>query len=113
MVAAAVVLLAAGNARSPPNAAARPQVSIVEGRVLPRGGGARHPPRRPQWLANTRYSTKTIYADRNQKSFKLSLDQFMAKRGGPHHRLPRQGMKQQNAALFSASSSASAFLPGR
>ena len=33
-------------------------------------------------LANTTYATKTIWADRNQKSFKLSLDQFMAKRGG-------------------------------
>ena len=33
-------------------------------------------------LAATKYSTKTISADRNQKSFKLSLNQFMAKRGG-------------------------------
>ena len=31
-------------------------------------------------LAGTRYSTATIRADRGQKSFKLSLNQFMAKR---------------------------------
>ena len=35
-----------------------------------------------QALQETTYATKTINADRNQKSFKLSLDQFMAKRGG-------------------------------
>jgi len=34
-----------------------------------------------QALAGTRYATKTISADRNQKSFKLSLSQFMQKRG--------------------------------
>ena len=32
-------------------------------------------------LMNTHYSTATIGADRGQKSFKLSLDQFMKKRG--------------------------------
>ncbi len=32
-------------------------------------------------LAGTTYSTPTISADRGQHSFKLSLDQFMAKRG--------------------------------
>ena len=30
----------------------------------------------------TSYATKTISADRNQKSFKLSFEQFMQKRGG-------------------------------
>jgi lytic murein transglycosylase len=33
-------------------------------------------------LAGTRYSTATIEADRSQKSFKLSLDEFMRVRGG-------------------------------
>ena len=32
-------------------------------------------------LNETKYATKTISADRNQKSFKLTLDQFMQKRG--------------------------------
>ena len=34
-------------------------------------------------LMDTTYSTGTIRADRGQHSFKLSLDQFMAKRGAP------------------------------
>ena len=34
-------------------------------------------------LMATNYSVGTIRADRGQHSFKLSLDQFMAKRGGP------------------------------
>ena len=33
-------------------------------------------------FANVNYSKATIRADRGQKSFKLSLDQFMQKRGG-------------------------------
>ncbi len=38
-------------------------------------------PRAISALKGTKYSTGTIRADRNQKSFKLSLDAFMAKRG--------------------------------
>jgi lytic murein transglycosylase len=34
-----------------------------------------------QALAGTSYATKTIAADRGQKSFKLSLDEFLRKRG--------------------------------
>ena len=51
-------------------------------------------------LAGTRYSTATIKADRSQHSFKLSLDQFMEKRGAAT--IVRQGrkLKAQNAALF-------------
>ena len=33
-------------------------------------------------LMATTYSTATIAADRGQRSFSLSLDQFLAKRGG-------------------------------
>src|SRR5215218_8365647 len=33
-------------------------------------------------LMATTYSTATIAADRGQRSFRLSLDQFLAKRGG-------------------------------
>lgn len=49
---------------------------------------------------DTRYSTATIKADRSQHSFKLSLDQFMEKRGAAT--IVRQGrkLKAQNAALF-------------
>jgi membrane-bound lytic murein transglycosylase B len=48
----------------------------------------------------TSYSTGTIRADRGQKSFKLSLDQFMAKRGGPAIASQGRSRKAQNAALF-------------
>ena len=39
-------------------------------------------------LMATNYSTGTIAADRGQHSFKLSLDQFMAKRGAAGQRSP-------------------------
>ena len=51
-------------------------------------------------LMGTKYSTGTIRADRNQHSFKLSLGQFMAKRGA--EAIVAQGKKRKaaNAALF-------------
>ncbi len=51
-------------------------------------------------LAKTSYASKTISADRNQKSFKLSFDQFMAKRGGNAIISKGKGVKKANAALF-------------
>lgn len=51
-------------------------------------------------LANTRYSKATISADRNQKSFKLSFDQFMKVRGGPAIISKGKSMKKSNAAMF-------------
>jgi lytic murein transglycosylase len=53
-------------------------------------------------LADTSHSTATIKADRAQHSFKLSLDQFMEKRGAAT--IVRQGrkLKAQNAKLFAA-----------
>lgn len=51
-------------------------------------------------LAATKYATKTISADRNQKSFKLSLNQFMQKRGGKSIASKGKSLKKQNAALF-------------
>lgn len=51
-------------------------------------------------LAGTSYASKTISADRNQKSFKLSLDQFMAKRGGRAIAAKGKSIRKQNAALF-------------
>ena len=53
-------------------------------------------------LAGTSYSTATISADRGQKSFRLSLEQFLAKRGGPAIVSRSRGLKQQNAALFAS-----------
>lgn len=53
-------------------------------------------------LAATSYATATIKADRNQKSFKLSLEQFMQKRGAAT--IIAQGKKQKtaNAKLFAS-----------
>jgi lytic murein transglycosylase len=51
-------------------------------------------------LMATRYSVPTIKADRNQKSFKLSLSAFMAKRGGAAIVSKGKRLKQANAALF-------------
>jgi lytic murein transglycosylase len=53
-------------------------------------------------LSGTRYSTATIKADRGQKSFKLSLNQFMAKRGGSTIAQKGKGLKRQNASLFNS-----------
>lgn len=47
------------------------------------------------------YNRPTIRADRGQKSFKLSFDEFMQKRGGPAIISRGKSMKAANAALFS------------
>jgi lytic murein transglycosylase len=60
---------------------------------------------RPKALAalmNTSYSTATIRADRSQKSFKLSLSAFMAKRGAPAIVARGRALKRSNSALFAA-----------
>jgi lytic murein transglycosylase len=51
-------------------------------------------------LAGTSYSTATIKADRNQKSFKLSLDQFLEKRGASTIVSQGRKLKAANAKLF-------------
>ncbi|MGE0004414.1 MAG: lytic transglycosylase domain-containing protein [Parvibaculaceae bacterium] len=53
-------------------------------------------------LMKTSYSTATIRADRSQKSFKLSLGAFMAKRGAPAIVSRGRVLKKSNAALFAA-----------
>jgi lytic murein transglycosylase len=53
-------------------------------------------------LMNTSYSAATIRADRSQKSFKLSLSAFMAKRGAPAIVSRGRALKRSNAALFAA-----------
>jgi membrane-bound lytic murein transglycosylase B len=51
-------------------------------------------------LMATNYATATIRADRGQRSFRLSLDQFLAKRGGPAIVSRGRALKQSHAALF-------------
>jgi membrane-bound lytic murein transglycosylase B len=53
-------------------------------------------------LMATNYSTATIAADRGQKSFRLSIDQFLAKRGGSAIVARGRALKQSHAALFAS-----------
>ena len=55
-----------------------------------------------QALASTRYATKTIHADRNQKSFRYSLQKFMQVRGS--NTIISQGKRRKaaNANFFAA-----------
>ncbi|KOF15500.1 lytic transglycosylase [Ensifer adhaerens] len=53
-------------------------------------------------LSGVSYNKATIRADRGQKSFKLSLSQFMQKRGGQTIISRGKKMKAQNAALFNS-----------
>jgi membrane-bound lytic murein transglycosylase B len=48
------------------------------------------------------YASATIAADRSLHSFKLSLDQFMVKRGAAAIVARGRSMKQRNAALFAS-----------
>ena len=51
-------------------------------------------------LMGASYNRATIGADRGQHSFKLSVDQFMAKRGGAAIISRGKALKRSNAALF-------------
>ncbi|MEK4033984.1 lytic transglycosylase domain-containing protein [Methylocystis sp. IM3] len=53
-------------------------------------------------LMNTHYNAATISADRGQKSFRLSLDQFMAKRGASIIVARGRQLKRSQAALFAS-----------
>jgi membrane-bound lytic murein transglycosylase B len=53
-------------------------------------------------LMQTDYASATIAADRGQRSFGLSLDQFMAKRGASAIVARGRGLKQSQAALFAS-----------
>jgi len=53
-------------------------------------------------LMQANYATATIAADRGQRSFGLSLDQFLAKRGASTIVARGRSLKQTNAALFAS-----------
>jgi membrane-bound lytic murein transglycosylase B len=53
-------------------------------------------------LTQANYASATIAADRGQRSFGLSLDQFLAKRGGPAIVSRGRGLKQSQSALFAS-----------
>jgi membrane-bound lytic murein transglycosylase B len=53
-------------------------------------------------LLDTTYASATIAADRGQRSFRLSLDQFLAKRGASTIVARGRSLKQSEAALFAS-----------
>jgi membrane-bound lytic murein transglycosylase B len=53
-------------------------------------------------LMSTSYSSAAIAADRGQRSFGLSLEQFIAKRGGSAIVARGRALKQSQAALFAS-----------
>jgi membrane-bound lytic murein transglycosylase B len=53
-------------------------------------------------LMSASYAPATIAADRGQRSFHLSLDQFLAKRGGSVIASRGRALKQSNGALFAS-----------
>jgi membrane-bound lytic murein transglycosylase B len=55
-----------------------------------------------QALMGTNYAQATINADRGQRSFSLSLDAFLAKRGAATIVARGRSMKQSQAALFAS-----------
>jgi lytic murein transglycosylase len=63
-------------------------------------------------LASTKYATATIRADRNQKSFKLGLKAFMAKRGAAGIIARGKSLKKANASLFARIEKAYGVPPG-
>src|SRR5207244_12778691 len=53
-------------------------------------------------LMAANYAQATINADRGQRSFNLSLDQFLAKRGGAAIVSRGRSLKQSQGALFAS-----------
>src|SRR5690349_8503308 len=53
-------------------------------------------------LMATNYANATINADRSQRSFRLSLDQFLAKRGASAIVARGRALKQSQASLFAS-----------
>jgi membrane-bound lytic murein transglycosylase B len=65
-----------------------------------------------QALMATNYAQATINADRGQRSFKLSLDAFLAKRGATTIVARGRQLKNSQAALFSSIQSRTGVPPG-
>src|SRR5271154_894597 len=65
-----------------------------------------------QALMGTSYAQATINADRGQRSFSLSLDQFLAKRGAATIVSRGRSLKQSQAAMFASIQSRTGVPPG-
>jgi lytic murein transglycosylase len=57
-------------------------------------------------LAQTSYASRTIHADRNQRSFRLDLDEFMAKRGADTIVAQGRDRKARHADFYASLESA-------
>ena len=89
--------------RAPRNAAIRrPASRRGSSSSPPRPGQGASAPPRVAALMGTNYASATIAADRGQRSFRLSLDQFLAKRGGSAIVSRGRALKQSQAALFAS-----------
>jgi membrane-bound lytic murein transglycosylase B len=64
-------------------------------------------------LMQTNYASATIAADRSQRSFNLSLDQFLAKRGATTIVARGRSLKQSQGALFASIQQRYGVPPGR
>lgn len=64
-----------------------------------------------QALMNSSYSNSTIAADRNQKSFRYSLDRFLQVRGAPTIVSQGRNRKARNAGFYQSLKAATAFPP--
>jgi len=64
-------------------------------------------------LMAANYATATIAADRGQRSFSLSLDQFLAKRGAATIVARGRSLKQSQAAMFASIQQRYGVPPGR
>jgi membrane-bound lytic murein transglycosylase B len=53
-------------------------------------------------LRDANYATATVAADRGQRSFRLSLDQFLAKRGGSTIVARGRALRQSHAPVFAS-----------
>jgi membrane-bound lytic murein transglycosylase B len=65
-----------------------------------------------QALMATNYAQATINADRGQRSFSLSLEQFLAKRGGPAIVAKGRQLKASQGALFASIQQRTGVPPG-
>ncbi len=65
-----------------------------------------------QALMTTNYAQATINADRGQRSFSLSLEQFLAKRGGPAIVAKGRQLKASQGALFASIQQRTGVPPG-
>lgn len=99
---AAVLAMMAGSVQAAPcgNAAGGFQRWKQDFATEARANGIK--PKAISALMATRYSSGTIRADRGQKSFKLSLNAFMKKRGGAAITAKGRRLKAANASLLAS-----------